>query len=554
MLGVGLLAALAFFVVRGAERRGPGRSARSDTLAGGRAAEASEARAAEPASPALDAPGAEPTNAAEAREVLPATAQPLPQESGTARILGRVLAPLDLESRNDLPFDHTRVLATIYPGAGSDAAANIVRQLEFVDAEGRFTFEDMPDGREIELEISPPAGAEQRVHLAPLAVGEQRGVEVRLERGAVVRGRVVDLAGEPVPEVEVRLEDLRPGDLRLLELDELASALHCRTDADGAFEFTELARGPWALSVSAVPVPPHAIELDTSRGDHLDVQVTLEPGLTLEILTRTVDGTPIDCDLQLQPAMGRQEHVATGRYRMVGVPAFLRGISAEAFTEDQFLRAEVRDVLVGPAPLELVLESLDLVDLQAGLFDPPREWSLFEPRRGTAVLAGRVEDARGRPANGATVTVRQGDDSRSASTNRRGEFLVERLSSGTTEVLLVAPDSGALLRVGVELVDDARTCLEARFEPLDPAPVTLRFRADGRPSAGRLTLQGERGHLRRTVDASGRLALELPYPGRYAGRFEPVGAGEPKHIELDAPAHVELEFRLEDLPLAEMPR
>ena len=152
------------------------------------------------------------------------------------------------------------------------------------DAEGRFVLEDLRPG-ELRLAARAPGFAPRTVERLELAdVAEFRLEDVRLERGVVLEGRVVDLEGRAVEgaEILVALDAASPAAGAGITLPGHGIPL-ARTADDGSFRVDELAAGPWRLLVDA---PEFAIGEEEGRteraGEHQsDLVFRLERGFEI---------------------------------------------------------------------------------------------------------------------------------------------------------------------------------------------------------------------------------------------------------------------------------
>src|SRR5262249_47576316 len=163
------------------------------------------------------------------------------------------------------------------------------------DAEGAFGFGDLAPGPHmLYLRSTEPFIAESRNIEAPAS-------DVRIELGptAVVRGRVTDArTRRPLPLFEVMLQvEIGPdGEVPVEATGRFAMA----SGTDGAFLIAEAPAGEVSLTLKADGYVAKRLEgLEVlSGGDPLDLEIALEPGVTLRGRTTSRDGAAI-ADVQV---------------------------------------------------------------------------------------------------------------------------------------------------------------------------------------------------------------------------------------------------------------
>ncbi|MBK9065166.1 MAG: carboxypeptidase regulatory-like domain-containing protein [Acidobacteria bacterium] len=192
--------------------------------------------------------------------------------TGTGRIEGRVVDP---EGR-PVPEYQVRAQGDQSSG-GPNWWANSVRQ--DVSAEtGEFAIENASAGA---LEVRVVAKGYQAARVGGLVVeeGETRsGVEVRLARGAVVRGRVVEArSGRPVPEAEVSAD---------------SAPARVTSDSDGAFELEGVMPGKVRVTATSpeFTAASETIEVGDAGGT---VELKLSPGGTISAVVVSAGGEPV---------------------------------------------------------------------------------------------------------------------------------------------------------------------------------------------------------------------------------------------------------------------
>ena len=176
----------------------------------------------------------------------PAPTRPSQPATGTARIQGRVV---NADTGAVVRMATIRLTSPDMAGATTST-----------DTNGRFEFTELPAGR-YSIRVSkggfattvfgPPAGASGSIVLQE---GQRydRG-DLRLPRGGVLTGRVLDAFGEPVTEAGVnafRAEHIQPGVRRL------SASRGVQTNDLGDFRIYGLAPGKYYVGASLRAVPP----------------------------------------------------------------------------------------------------------------------------------------------------------------------------------------------------------------------------------------------------------------------------------------------------------
>ena len=197
--------------------------------------------------------------------------------SDTGAISGRVVAadtqvPLAGVMVMVRPADQ---LPTIRAGVVMGAYSGTLSASARTDAGGRFAVAGIPPGRyRLVAEPGPTAGRYLSTRFpdpalddsAPISVSANQvvdGLVIPLPRGAVISGRVVDEAGNPMAFVAVSLQEVLPGERARPALGTSPGA-QARTDDTGAFRLFALHPGEFVLS--AQPMRSAALWIEPAGG------------------------------------------------------------------------------------------------------------------------------------------------------------------------------------------------------------------------------------------------------------------------------------------------
>jgi len=280
--------------------------------------------------PARPSPGQTPPRDRSARTRPADTPEPAPRASGVIR--GRVVT----DDSNLTPLAKVRVEVT-------DGARTIPWM--FTDSSGYFDFVELPAGHYTVLAdksgYAPTQYGARRRSDAPLVIdltdGGREEIDIRMAKGAVIAGRVVNDLGDPVVGARVMLSALRlEGTEPRLES---VSRVPSETDDRGSYRIGGLASGKYLLSVvtpgspaeryadfdaftrrgpivgsgqtfyPASPTSGGAVPIDLKAGDErLDVDLVLTP-FRPAILSLALSSAP---DPALKGAASRAEAIRLG--------------------------------------------------------------------------------------------------------------------------------------------------------------------------------------------------------------------------------------------------
>ncbi len=175
--------------------------------------------------------------------------------TGTGQIRGRVV---EAESGRAVPDFQLRYQPDAQGGMrfvmrmGPGRGRGPYEKQSFHAEDGGFVLEDVPAGRWTVEAFAPgyQAGSASAVSVAEGEAVE--GVEVRLSKGGVVSGRVLEArSGRPILDAAVRAE-ISGGEtrMRMVRIGGEGEDNEAATDAEGRYEIAGLAPGTWVLTAS----------------------------------------------------------------------------------------------------------------------------------------------------------------------------------------------------------------------------------------------------------------------------------------------------------------
>lgn len=354
--------------------------------------------------------------------------------------------------------------------------------------------ETAPDGR-FELMLPPEEwalwataagfadGDPVRVSLEPRQV---KALEepLRLNPAGVLRGRVQDALGQPLPGARVSVHADR-------------QEVEGQADAQGAFALA-VPEGAWPVEASApghVSATVERVPVALSTGG--EVTLTLARGGGLQGTVLDADGRPLQAAFVFAyrggQRLGQARSDEQGRFALEGLPAG----AAELFVRSEDKRRCAR------APLEVVSGETRQATVRLAA--------------GSAVV-GRVTSRDGQPVGGVPVHARSvvGSVFREGKTDERGEFTVGDLYPGRYRVSVPgtardAPRAEALVELDA---GQARCDLVARSGAVLAGVVEG---PDGRPvaQAGVFALQDALQRAEVQSDEAGAFRIEGLPPGTY---------------------------------------
>lgn len=185
------------------------------------------------------------------------------------------------------------------------------------DATGAFAFEALPAGsfRFVATHASHAPGTSALVTLD--GTSRRDGVTITLAAGAVVRGRVVDAANQPVASARVRVGVA--ANPRVMVFDPPRQAY---TDATGAFAIEGLPRRELSIVALHETGASESRAVDATAGDVGDVTLTIDVTGTIAGVVIDPEGQPIEgVQVSAGPSFGdNRTRVDFSQWRLRGFP------------------------------------------------------------------------------------------------------------------------------------------------------------------------------------------------------------------------------------------
>ncbi len=336
------------------------------------------------------------------------------------RVTGRVV-----EKGSGKPITTFQAGITTSRGGGGMVMMAPPQLRSFTSDDGSFTLDSVPPGS-IVLVASSPGYASGRLNLNVEEGKEVTGVELQLDTGVKLVGRVTGPNGSPLSDVQVRVLPSPTGGFASSGMDRMAS-----TDANGEYAIEALEAGEESISFSH-PKQASARKQVTLKGreTRLDVQLTSGGRVTGSVVTES--GAPV-AEAQVEAYSGSSwesartdangafelESVTPGRYRLTASKTGL----VEGVLQDV-------DVSSG-APVRIVLKT-------------------------GGSIYGRVTGLNAQELAQAQVMANAASSSSTAaSIDASGNYRIEGVAGGTVQVQAWSgnPMSGSARRAGVQTVD-----------------------------------------------------------------------------------------------------
>lgn len=426
-------------------------------------------------------------------------------------------------------------------------------QRAFSAADGRFRWVDPPAGKQ-RVFVHAPGYALCALGEFELS-GECPELRAALEPGHVVRGSVLDDAGNPIPGALVLSEQDTPTDGLMLDNSEHIYWLpiQARSGPDGRFELAHLTAGMRTLRASALGYSTawlDGLSVPAKAGAELEELVfTLGPGGTIAGRVTRADGGPwaeatlvcvtMDQVQRARTNFGIAHTDADGRYRFEHVPATTMIVVLLRSDEQPDVR-----------PVQVVEDETATAN--------------FDSERRGIRLHGRVLDRAGQPVALRNIglfdaeTASWNQDWVASSTRADGSYVFDGVQPGRYQLLLI-DDMGRGLH-GVDELELAAGTPDVEHDVHVPGgrlAVTVRKAEDGSEVgfSALIVVRVEpdgRGGQREffaaygPTDEHGRYTFDDMLPGSYRIVAYPSQAGlgfvQSEVTQLDADKPVELEL------------
>lgn len=374
------------------------------------------------------------------------------------------------------------------------------------DAEGRFEIRGVSTAASRQLTVRSDDHADWSQGGLAFEPGKVRAVEVELQHGATLRGRVADEAGRPVADAEVRAAESGFWGFSGQTLAETKSA------ADGTFVLEHVAAGKSVALAECdgfLESEGERVELRDGE-DRAGIALVLSRGASVAGRVTLSDGAP---------ASAAEVHVTFDPAALAGMSAMNAARGAEGKSKaGEDGRFEVHGLGKGPFVVKAELEretggeklkwTAKVTGVASGATDV--ELVLAAP----CMLAGKVVDPTGAPVTRFHVRVTEpspmvyipAESKEEEFHDEGGAFAFRELAAGTWQVRARAEGFGPMETLEVVLPAATAEPLVLTLAPAAAAAGTVLDPA-GNPAAGaRVTLQADMGQSMQRL--AGR--LELP--------------------------------------------
>jgi RNA polymerase sigma factor (sigma-70 family) len=297
------------------------------------------------------------------------------------------------------------------------------------DARGHYRLAGLRRTGEGTMQVTAPKNAPLigrwvKVKVPGAAQPRPARIDVELPRGILITGRVYDKAtGKGVRDCSVHFSPLPENQSKKTE----GLALHTSTEENGRFQLVTipgpgvlLAQAGWTFKIDGVPITPYKpAEFDAADRPRVKLSDQLKPYRTFvtaggafeildisnacKVLDVKDDGTPVSCDLALDPGKTLTVNLQDAEGKpLTGVE--VAGVSAQTLRAVPFKTATGRIYALdpdNPRPvvfLHVAKKLAALVTLRGDEKEPVT--ARLAP---AAILTGRVLDADGQPVAGAEV-------------------------------------------------------------------------------------------------------------------------------------------------------
>ena len=294
-----------------------------------------------------------------------------------------------------------------------EAARPVVQVSAVTDEQGRFVVRDLRPGARLILAADHPEflWARQGPIEAPPSGELAEEIEIVLERGSSIRGRVTDEAGQPIYRAGIALFAQGGGG------EARSGQSTAVTDREGRFLLDQVPAGPATLQVAHREYPNHSqpVELLPSHLGATEVHVVLrETAGRVRGLVRDTGGAPVGAAMVLLPGDG-----------------VLRAARGRTDAEGAFEIGRV-----DPGRRELVVHHGSFASYRTELDVGPSTWVEIELDPGVSV-SGSVVDGGGAPVAGARIDTTPLDAAGGATREGRCQRPTERgRSSGWSQAAI----------------------------------------------------------------------------------------------------------------------
>ncbi len=325
-------------------------------------------------------------------------------------------------------------------------------------ADGRFRLSGLSEDRTYELLIEAHGFAPARPVIRP---ADEQLVEVVLDRGRTLTGRVVDSGGEPQVDARIALAPMVSEWRWMHDTSVLEESTYVSTsDADGRFRLDDLPGQSMGLIASKEGFAvTRLLDLDLAAADwEVDLgDLVLSPGWSLVGVVRTKDGEGI------AGAQVKAQRTSPADMSLASVE--WNDASQEPLATDADGRFVVENLASGDGVM-ITVEHPGFITQISPQLSPSTDERIEIVLERAAKVSGRVENERGRPVEGVMIEVslKEAASGRSSGMfshrvrSRRervrsgddGSFTLAQLSPGRVE--LSARGAGYIASEPVELV------------------------------------------------------------------------------------------------------
>lgn len=279
-------------------------------------------------------------------------------------LAGTLVPPVPLPA-NEAPW--TDFIVDCAPVAHGTGAAEWNRRPDglVTPDEGVFELERMPTGVAFQLHVENPFGPDWLQELAPFTPGEVRRLEIVLELGKTLAGRVLDQHGKPVADVRIALG----AEEAVSRPRNQWSDAEPLTDSEGRFSISKASRSVTLVRTDSWRLLRQGQASVAGPGDRHDLVLRVERGVSIEGRVRWPDGAAVEeFRVVAYGASGVRGTIGSAGHFRIEVPAGRQRLELLAERDGIVGTAEV-EVEPHAAPLDLVLESGSTLELRGTVVD-----------------------------------------------------------------------------------------------------------------------------------------------------------------------------------------